>query len=919
MTWGLLLSITLLLTAAAFWAWRRGLTIQELVRRPPEEVNLPEFVTILSYLHHELIKHRLPLVRTVAGRELGSVQPADVDMLKQAVTGQAERPSVTRELEGYLSGLQRAAGSVHLNFWRDPLVRRVRRACRAIQEVADGLGERHHLTADEHRRLRRADRELDGWFRPRLQALRNSVLVLPLTPELIAEQGRRARSELGAPDATVEVPELPEPLQLKMLRPDFELVLRNLIRNGLSAAATVGEPRVAVEVATRLELTGEETVLLRIHDTEPTILSREQLYGRELGRGLNLVTTTLRRYDGALACRRSRLPGYAKLMEVRLRRALADGEGAELLRTPDPLSALAPLGLGLASASLCGVAVAGLMGAIADPFATPPVEPLVEADAGAPDAGPTLPPEATADASRAAAERGSRVRLTAERRIAAASPGLRDLWVPSPGDLGVDPRRCLEPTRYNAERRLVVECRLVSSAYFLNPPVLIFKAPPSFDLSRLKLQVEEQVESGDGIITAADSCMSVGAVPAGEKVPLPFRAYLTPEEREPAPQPRLFVEYLPCLERLRYPIRLHATLDRPDPPESRPDRPNARKLDIDLTIRLRPEDARDAYPRIANADIYIKDRATRAALAQTIARTVARKLEYSFTAGVMPDASQLDFAAALYFGWIRPGIHDAILARIEAARLDKAPGPELCAHGEDIRGGLTRMQELNPRIVRADLYRSEYYAHQSRLWVDGDLAAAAEALWTFQRDRAGATDFVQGARFYLALLLTRGEPPRAETGVGGALVRPVNPDDPAQRATRVLLDMLRDARKPPLRGPDYEWGAVKLLGVHQLLDEDVEDSLGSGVSVEDALCGFYEARSRWIESMPASDARRIFGHCPRYVPPLTSDAILRPTAEPDAGLPPEDRPLPVITEPVRRTLEYIQRAQRVWEKPWSCK
>lgn len=919
MIWGLLLSLTLLSAAAALTGWRRGLTIQELVRRPPEEVNLPEFVTILNYLHHELIKHRLPLVRTVAGRDLEQVQPADVDMLKLAVTGRAERPSVTRELEGYLAGLQRAAGSVHLNFWRDPLVRRVRRACLTIQQVADGLGDRHHLTPDEHRRLRRADHELDTWFRPRLQALRNSVLVLPLTLELIQEQARRASAELGVEAATVDLPELPEPLQLKMLRSDFELVLRNLIRNGLRAAAEAGSPRVAIEVATRLELTGEETVLLRIYDTEPTILSRDQLYGRELGRGLNLITTTLRRYDGAIACRKSRRDGYAKFMEVRLRRALAESDNAELLQTPDPAAFLVPGAVGLAAAALAGVATAGLLGLLPDPFDAPP-ENVAALDAGLPDADAVaVNPEAATTASNAAADLGRRLRSSAERRASAAHPDLRNLLVPAPTDIGVDPRRCLEPTRYNAERRLVVECRLVSSASFLEAPVLTFRVPNTFDLSRLKIDVEEQVESGDGIVAAADSCMTVAAVPAGERVPLPFRSFLSPEEREPDTRPRLMVEYLPCLERLRYPLRLHVTLDRPDAPEDRPDLPGARKIDIDLTIRLRPEEARDVYPRIANSDLFIKDRATRAALTRTIARTVARKLEYSFTAGVMPEPSQLDFAAALYFGWIRPGIHDAIIERIRSQRARKTPAPEFCAHAEDITGGLARMQELSPRIVHADLYRSEYYAHQSRLWIGGDLPGAVEALQTFLRTRGDTTDFAQGARFYLALLLTLGDPPRTEGGVGGAILKTPNPDDPGQRTARLLLDMLRDARKPPLRGSDYDWDAVKLLGVHQLLDEDIADSLGSGVSVDDALCGFYEARSRWIESMNAADARRLFGHCPRFVLPLSGDSLLRPAAEPDAGAPPpEDRPLPVLTEPVRRTLEYIQRGQELWAQPWGC-
>jgi len=201
MVWALIITVGALLCVGLLWAWFRGHTIQDLVENPPAEVDLPEIVTILSYLHHELIKHRLPLVRSVADRPLAEVQPEDVEILKQAVTGQAERPSVTAELEGYLAGLRRASGAVPLNFWRDPLVRRARRACRMIQAVGDGLGSRNRLTSSEHRRLRRADKELDAWFRPRLQALRNSVLMLSLTEQSFREPVRRARQELGVTEA----------------------------------------------------------------------------------------------------------------------------------------------------------------------------------------------------------------------------------------------------------------------------------------------------------------------------------------------------------------------------------------------------------------------------------------------------------------------------------------------------------------------------------------------------------------------------------------------------------------------------------------------------------------------------------------------------------------------------------------------
>ena len=371
MFWAGLLALAFLAAGVVVALWRRGYTIQELVRRPPEQVNLPEVVNILSYLHHELIKHRMPLVRTVADSPLEDVEDRDLAMLREAVTGTSGRPSLVGELEGYLGGLRRAAGGVTLNYWRDPLVRRARGACREIQRVADGLGEGERPTAAQHRRLRRADDTLDDWFRPRLVALRSSVLSLEVTRERFEEPVARVVRELGLPDAHVTLPDLGAPVLVRMLLPDFNLVVRNLVRNGLQrSVAATGTARVALDVTTRVELTGDESVLISVHDTDETMLTREALYGGVLGRGLNIVTTTLRRYDGALRCVESRREGFAKRMEVRLFVAEPDTEGLELLSRSGrggwgiPAAALTLL---VCTAAVC---VAGWSGVIPDPLVT---------------------------------------------------------------------------------------------------------------------------------------------------------------------------------------------------------------------------------------------------------------------------------------------------------------------------------------------------------------------------------------------------------------------------------------------------------------------------------------------------------------------------------------------------------------------
>jgi len=927
MVWALIITVGALLCVGLLWAWFRGHTIQDLVENPPAEVDLPEIVTILSYLHHELIKHRLPLVRSVADRPLAEVQPEDVEILKQAVTGQAERPSVTAELEGYLAGLRRASGAVPLNFWRDPLVRRARRACRMIQAVGDGLGSRNRLTSSEHRRLRRADKELDAWFRPRLQALRNSVLMLSLTEQSFREPVRRARQELAAHEAEVVLPALSEPLQVKMLRPDFDLVLRNLVRNGLRAAMTAGSARVAIELTTRLELTGDEAVLLRIHDTNPTMLSREQLYGGQLGRGLHIVTTTLRRYDGSIACRKSSLPGFAKFLEVRLTRVLAEDTGRELLQESDPLTRLVPVAASLALAAATLVAGAGWMGLLPDPLAGASVEVTpdagVEADAGPADNGAAL--AVVIVARDAASQQVAHKVALAQRKAFSNLKGLAELRVPSPADIEVDPRRCLEPSRFSDERHFSADCRLISASTFqLESPVLLIRAARGFDLSRLILKVEEKVEDGGAVETAHERCMVVGAIPPYTRVRGPLATWIDKGDKEPSAYARLAINYADCLQQLRYPLRIRITLSRPlDDDTNDPRDPNLHPVQIDLTIRMRNEDARDAYAKIANNGAIVPDDETRAELVKVIARHVARKLEYSFSAGAMPESSQQDLASALYFGFVRPGFHHAIRQRVALASIDGPPPSSFCDLYEEISGGYGRLRELNPVIAQGALHRAAYYTHQARAWVLGDIPGATDQLIAFQDQNSRYTDFVQGARFYAALLLTLDAPPQAGGGAG-ALGGQGGARDPVVRTAMLLRRLLDDIDRPSPRGSDLAYDKVKLLGAHILAEDESDFYLGAPVTVKDALCGFYEARSAWVEAMSTTDVARLFGHCARYLPPPGPDGLLGDDRDPpDAGADapdatPTPRPLPIMSEDVQRTMVYIQQFQAMMRKPWTC-
>ncbi|MBH22935.1 MAG: hypothetical protein CMH57_00480 [Myxococcales bacterium] len=899
------IATSVVIALGALWvlhAWSRGLTITALVRKPPREVDLPQFVTILGYLHHELIKHRLPLVRTVAERERDAVQPDDVALLKQVLTGEAERPSVVAELDGYLSGLQRASGSIHLNFWRDPLVRRTRQACQMIQGVADGLGERVSLTRGEHAQLRKADRILDGWFRPRLQALRNSVLILKLDRELLAEPINRVQRELGIDHVEAELPELDEAIQVRVLRHDFDLVLRNLIRNAIKASASHGTPKIAVEIATRLEMTGEESVLVRIHDTDPTMLNREQLYGGSIGRGLNLVTTTLRRYNASLRCVKSRREGFAKCLEVRLFRELADEAEAALLDERDPAGLMVPAVAGVVF--LVGVAglVAGTAGILPDPFE--PTEPVVVADIDAGEPEVNVPEEdPKAPAPRRAVRRAS---AALHEALGGGRVAIRDsIKVPGPRDFSVDRRRC-EPLLKS--ERLELNCRLINLDYRLEPPLLLLSdATDKHDFKRLEVSLEESIveidtRRGDRQlreVAEKERCARLKVLRRGQSLPsevVQTLATITDLKGKPS---RLLLDYRACLEQPRYPLRFLIRLSHPDAAAGAP------ATEIDLTIELRRrEDAREAYARIANHGEYIFNPDVRRRLVTHIARHTADMLESENTSGSLPESSQSDLAQALYHGWVRPGLNAVVSERLEVEGGRRKATDGFCRLRQDISQGFKRMRELDEELVSTDLYRSEYFLHLSRLWQYNDVQGALMRLDRFQRRRARKTDFTQGARFYAALLLALGEPPKSD-GVAGAL-NPENEDSEAERRlkgmVRLLRGMLRDARQPPMRGGEYDYTRIKLVGIRTLLGDAMLDE---GQEVEDILCGFYEVHRAWADAMSTQDATALFGHCARFEPVNTPSLLDGPPDEEEEPDEPADGASGsgAGEEPVRKTLK----------------
>ena len=339
-------------------------------------------------------------------------------------------------------------------------------------------------------------------------------------------------------------------------------------------------------------------------------------------------------------------------------------------------------------------------------------------------------------------------------------------------------------------------------------------------------------------------------------------------------------------------------------PRAPEDDPNYQPTSVDVRIRLRRlEEAKDAYARIHNDGSVLSDKTERWALSRTIARRVARLLEGSWDPGTMPDALQKHMSAALYIGWVRSSLYQGMWARVDGEAKGAGPTPELCALDDDTKIGVARIGELDPKAVKDDLYRSQYYAMHSQLWIRGELVAAMRDLDEFQEKAARQTDFVQGARVYLATLLALGKAPDPED--------PENTDPYGRldRIIRLLGDLKRHARRPPRRGKDYLYDRVKLMAIHKLLDDEGDEAF----SVDDTLCAFRRARPGWAGAMDIDDQQRIFGHCPSFVPPA-------PPADPDAGgAPPTPRPPGPVTPSVARIENYLLEFTSLMRgSTWRC-
>ena len=136
-------------------------------------------------------------------------------------------------------------------------------------------------------------------------------------------QGESRSASIRLDEIRFEEP--PPDVYIEVFRTDMLIILRNLVRNAIVALGRQENSHRALklEVALRTEPTGDESVLIKIHDTSPEELTTEDIYGRRLERGFGLVAAAVTRYDGSVFVEPAE-GDFRKALVVRFFRALGE-------------------------------------------------------------------------------------------------------------------------------------------------------------------------------------------------------------------------------------------------------------------------------------------------------------------------------------------------------------------------------------------------------------------------------------------------------------------------------------------------------------------------------------------------------------------------------------------------------------------
>lgn len=303
----------------------RGTSLDRLIAQNPELHSAIAY--LIGSLRHELLKHRVGAVSDVL-TGLGSQRVSfdQLAFLSDRLYGGVPLRDAWR---AHLSAFSRALGH-RLNLHRDRAFRDADRAIETIVALHPQLvGHAPRAIA----RLTGAHDQLKGFDRhlARLQSrlVRTRVDDVLLAQVLDEVRGEYAVSSVALED--LECEPVVEVAQIEVPRVDLVLILKNILRNAIMAVARdEGGRRVRMATRVDLEPTGEEVVRVSVRDSGSTSLTTEMIQGRDVGSGLGLVTTAIKRYGGAIEVRAAS-GGYAKEVTVIFFRVFedeeSDGEG----------------------------------------------------------------------------------------------------------------------------------------------------------------------------------------------------------------------------------------------------------------------------------------------------------------------------------------------------------------------------------------------------------------------------------------------------------------------------------------------------------------------------------------------------------------------------------------------------------------
>jgi len=308
--------------ATLLFVFRRRLAPGTSLRRLIEQN--PELHSAIAYLigslRHELLKHRVGAVSDVLSG-LGS-QRASLDQLAFLSDRLYGGVPLIDAWAAHLSAFTRALGH-RLNLQRD---REFRTAGHAIQVI---ISLQAQLVSYEPRaldRLAKAHRQLKDFDR-HLAQLQSRLVRTAVDDALLAQVLDEVRGEYAVSSVALEQLEcepVEEVVQIEVPRVDLVLILKNILRNAIMAVAgDEGGRRVLMSTRVDLEPTGEEVVRLSVRDSSSRSLTTETIQARDVGSGLGLVTTAIKRYGGAIEVRPAS-DGYTKEVTVNFFRVFED-------------------------------------------------------------------------------------------------------------------------------------------------------------------------------------------------------------------------------------------------------------------------------------------------------------------------------------------------------------------------------------------------------------------------------------------------------------------------------------------------------------------------------------------------------------------------------------------------------------------